>query len=265
MKLLHLIQILCSILLVVANRDPKLHGIFLDEKPTPRIVGGIESIKGRYPYQVALVANDFQFCAGTLIAPEWILSAAHCYGYATHILIGRHDLGNATEVYDKIEVDHEIKHPKYNSKTFNYDFMLIKLLEIVPPHYFPITLDDGSMRLSKSLDLTVMGWGTKGTGLEASEVLLEVEVDYFSRRECKNRYAVEGEKIMGAMICAARYGKDSCQGDSGGPLIKRGQNSTEDIQVGIVSWGFDCADCRFPGVYARVSKAIDFIDSYVSR
>ena len=65
------------------------------------------------------------------------------------------------------------------------------------------------------------------------------------------------------MICAARFGKDSCQGDSGGPLIKKGVNSQEDVQIGIVSWGFNYADCRFPGVYSRVSKAIEFISSHV--
>ena len=240
-----------------------MHGIVLDEKVAPKIVGGIESTRGRYPYQVALVLDHFQFCAGTLIASKWVLSAAHCHGYASHVYLGRHNLQNATEEYEMIEVETEILHPRYNKETFKYDFMLLELKEEAPSQYHPVKLDDKDVRLSKSLDLTVMGWGTKGTYEDTSDVLLEVEVDYVPWKECEERYAVAGEKIHRSMICAARFGKDSCQGDSGGPLIKKGENSYEDVQIGIVSWGFNCADCRFPGVYSRVSKAIDFISSYV--
>lgn len=48
------------------------------------------------------------------------------------------------------------------------------------------------------------------------------------------------------MMCAGLKNNDSCQGDSGGPLI---QNN---IQVGVVSWGYGCGAEGFPGVYARI-------------
>jgi len=258
------IKIFCLLVpFALSRQDPKLHGIFLDEKVAPRIVGGTESIKGRYPYQVALVRNRFQFCAGTLISKQYVLSAAHCHGYVTHIHIGIHDFSNKTETYSRIRVEKEIKHPRYKRNSFEFDFMLIKLKEAVPSYFIPVKLDNGSLRLSQHLDLTVMGWGSIGFSEESSDVLLEVEVDYIPQRECRERYAKGGEKITTSMLCAARHGKDSCQGDSGGPLIKKGATSDEDIQVGIVSWGFDCADCRFPGVYSKVRKAIDFIETYV--
>ena len=258
-----LINLFLSLFLVSSFKDAKKYGIYLDEKPTPKIVGGIESDEVRYPYQVALISKNIQFCAGTLIDSRWILSAAHCHGYATHVEIGRHDLSNKTEVYEQIPVESEITHPRYNKKTFNYDFMLIKLKHNVSSKYTPIKLDDGFTRLSKRLDLTVIGWGRKGTDMESSEVLLEAEVDYMPLNECKRRYKVTGEKIFTSMLCASRFGKDSCQGDSGGPLIIKGVNSSYDVQIGIVSWGYDCADCRFPGVYSRVRKAVDFIEKFL--
>ena len=61
------------------------------------------------------------------------------------------------------------------------------------------------------------------------------------------------------MLCAGvdGGGKDSCQGDSGGPLVYN--NSGEWQQVGIVSFGIGCAEADYPGVYARVSRYIDWI------
>lgn len=52
---------------------------------------------------------------------------------------------------------------------------------------------------------------------------------------CDGQYT--NYRITDSMLCAARSGKDSCQGDSGGPLIIAGSNATEDVQIGVVSWG----------------------------
>ena len=65
------------------------------------------------------------------------------------------------------------------------------------------------------------------------------------------------------MICAASSGKNTYQGDSGGPLIIWGVDYTEDVVVGVVSYGVDCANLPFPGVYARVSKGYDWISQNV--
>ncbi|KAL7517701.1 hypothetical protein ACHAWX_002600 [Stephanocyclus meneghinianus] len=64
------------------------------------------------------------------------------------------------------------------------------------------------------------------------------------------------------MICAFDSGKDSCQGDSGGPLIIPGASADTDTLIGVVSWGSGCAR-EYPGVYARVSKAYEWIKTQV--
>jgi len=227
----------------------------------PQIVGGVQVDPiDRYPYQVALVydANGGQYCAGSLITPMWVLSAAHCAGYGTYVQIGRWNLLDNTEVYENIEVDYELPHPDYNSYSFDKDFMLIKLK--TASQYPPVSIDDGNQFTSNGLGVTVMGWGTLSSGGQSSAIMREVEVDIVGNSECNNDYS---GGITDNMMCAARSGKDACQGDSGGPLIIRGNSNAEDVLVGVVSWGYGCASASYPGVYARVSEGYSWITSYV--
>ena len=61
------------------------------------------------------------------------------------------------------------------------------------------------------------------------------------------------------MLCAAYPdgGKDSCQGDSGGPFVCNDNGKA--VIAGIVSFGYGCAVPKNPGVYARVTKILDWI------
>ena len=231
--------------------------------PTKRkIVGGEETAPGRYPYQVGLLDNNFNFCGGTLVAPEWVLTAAHCLYVKKKLKvdIGRHNRSNGNETYEIIDVEFVVIHPDYNHKTLQNDFALIKLEN--PSSYLTITLNNDKTYPADDANVTVMGWGRIKEYSISSDILLEVEVDVVNETECAIAY--EMQILSNDMICASRPNKDACQGDSGGPLIVKGENATMDIQVGIVSWGIGCANPKYPGVYSRISAGYNFIQTTMS-
>jgi len=232
----------------------------LKDQKQPRIVGGMEATEGRYPYQVALLIEDevTAFCGGSLIAPNWVLSAAHCADLGNRVQLGRHDFGDPNEInFEEIKIKRQIIHPSYNLFTLENDAMLIELEK--SSAYPPVTLDSGATTLNINTIYTIMGWGTTSSFGPQSDLLLEAQVDPVSLRVCNRRYSIYGGISPSTMMCASRKGKDSCQGDSGGPLLIKGATVEEDVQVGIVSWGLGCGKGYFPGVYSRVDSFEDFI------
>lgn len=88
-----------------------------------------------------------------------------------------------------------------------------------------------------------------------------------SNDDCRDMYLKSGyrKNIPPTALCAgyAEGGKDSCEGDSGGPLMVRQGQSW--ILAGIVSNGIKCAEPNLPGVYARVSEYLDWIDITINK
>ena len=260
--------------------------------PTPevggQIVGGVLASEGEYPWQVALVGgnavNDFysnsatwQFCGGSLIDPEWVLTAAHCIAddfgtvvspSSVDVVAGIYNLYTPTAGYQQRNVIQIIKHPSYNPSTKDNDIALLRLDAPVTiggsgaTKTALIPLVSSSVGSLAGVNSTVTGWGNTEIAGYPKE-LYEVQVPIITNSVCadSNHY---GGGITGNMLCAGfdAGGKDSCQGDSGGPLVVFDGGQWK--LAGVVSFGIGCAEPFLPGVYTRVSEYVNWISSYMS-
>lgn len=225
---------------------------------TPLILGGTETPVGKSQYVAGMrsTAAGRSFCGGSLIAPTWILTAAHCASSIQYVNVGTHFLSGTTDG-TAVRVLRKIIHPSYVSATTGNDFLLLELAS--PVSYTPVVLAAATGADEPvGATATTLGWGVTYYGGTQSNVLLQVDVDIVPNADCKAKLP----SVTDTMVCAGGLrNKDSCQGDSGGPLVVN-QNGT-DVLVGVVSWGRGCGQLGYPGVYARVSAGRAFIDQYV--
>jgi secreted trypsin-like serine protease len=237
--------------------DPNVHPFIVGGRPVTNI--------SATPWQVALVQGKdsslFQFCGGSLVAPNWVLTAAHC---VDNSMVAkdpkRLDVIAGTLTYKtggvRAEVDKIFVQPKWHQTDTQYDFdaALLKLktpVSVVAP--IKIIAPNGT--LPEGPTVRVSGWGATSEGGPVSEKLLLAEIPVITNAECNKPESYDG-RVSAQMFCAGVRlgGLDSCQGDSGGPVMSTASNAAGTPElVGIVSWGFGCARKLQPGVYTRVT------------
>jgi trypsin len=243
-----------------------------------RIIGGKNANPTRYPYYTYLdinfQSNMVSLCGGSLVAPDMILTAAHCISSTDDRITGitakvnyTQDTGRKTGYEYIRKVTKQIRYPTYNWNKNTGDVALL-LLERAVTGVPLIKLNSVSTVPIVGQSLTVVGFGDTSNGNNVfPDYLLEVSVPTVSHQDCNDGNSYKGTIVEAAMICAGptRGGKDSCGGDSGGPLVVPGASAIDDVQVGVVSFGQNCAVANFPGVYARVSTYLVWIQDTICK
>jgi len=199
------------------------------------------------------------FCGATLIHENWALTAAHCmFQNSVAVVASDLELYIGTTVLDSgdgatYDVESITVHPSYaNDDT--QQFNDIALLKLASPADAPVARL-ATVKPGAGLQALTTGWGrTNAVSVDGQvdqypQELQEVNVDTHELSSCNNGVAVQDSQICAGVLDG---GKDSCSGDSGGPLLLTSQG--EDTLVGVVSYGFGCAQKNLLAIYTSVAS-----------
>lgn len=241
---------------------------------TPRIIGG-QPAPAEHTQWVAAILNsaipnpaDAQFCGGTFIKENWVVTAAHCVVNSSpveiDVLLGQSNLAEGNGV--RAPVQQIIIHPDYSELTLDNDIALLLLglpVSVITPMKLPGQVFDNPVA-KEGIDSVVLGWGNTDTNSPTfPDDLMMASIPIISNTACNSAYP---GWISDFHVCAGlpEGSKDSCQGDSGGPMVMKSRQTNQSwILSGVVSWGTGCAEPGFPGVYTRVASFIEWITANI--
>ncbi|XP_055607281.1 lectizyme-like [Uranotaenia lowii] len=233
-----------------------------------KVVGGQEASFGEFPYLVSVQWNfgneskPVHFCAGTIIARDWILTAAHCRetSFETgwlEIVAGEFDLESADDGFEQRSnvsefLVHEKRSPGFVGPN---DIALIRLQSPVQLNERVSTVRLDWRKTPISGRATLPGWGSISSTIEQiyPAKLHKVELPVFPYDVCLQYFPLFNP-LEDTNFCAGEMSgtANACHRDSGGPLIQEVDNIA--TQIGIVSWGaLPCTAYRSPTVITWVA------------
>uniref|UniRef100_A0A8D2LCL8 Peptidase S1 domain-containing protein n=1 Tax=Varanus komodoensis TaxID=61221 RepID=A0A8D2LCL8_VARKO len=237
-----------------------------------RVVNGEDAVPYSWPWQISLqYEKDGVFrhtCGGSLIAPNWVMTAAHCISKSRkyQVVLGEYDMGAEEGAEQRIPVNSGdiFVHPKWISicAACGNDIALMKLSRSaqLSAKVQLAGLPPAGQVLPNGYPCYISGWGRLSTGGPLPSKLQQALLPVVDNEHC-NQPDWWGGVIRQSMVCAGGDIRAGCNGDSGGPLNCQGNDSKWYVQ-GIASFvsSLGCNALKKPTVFTRVSDFIAWID-----
>ncbi|KAH8259671.1 hypothetical protein KR026_008703, partial [Drosophila bipectinata] len=226
-----------------------------------RITNGYTAVADQFPYQVGLsfsAPKESWWCGGSIIANNFVLTAAHCTsGASSAVIYYGATVRTSPKFTHTVSSSDFIQHANYISLTVRNDISLIKTPAITfSAAVNKIALPAIASSYSTYVGQTAVasGWGlTSDSATAVAKNLQFTDLTVISNAECKKSFS--SLIVTSSVICVATPNAHStCQGDSGGPLALDG------TLIGITSFGsIDGCEVGAPAAFTRVTSYLDWI------
>ncbi|XP_044140322.1 azurocidin isoform X1 [Bufo gargarizans] len=219
------------------------------------IVGGREAAPNSHPYIASLQFRRQHFCGGSLIAQQFVMTAAHCLSdinpNQVTVILGAHSLSRNEASRQTFRISRVFENG-FNPQTLENDILILQLDRNVAldSRVNLVSLPRVNETVPAGTQCITSGWGRLGTQARAPNSLQELNVTVTARDQCRPNNICTGVFMRQAGICF---------GDFGGPLVCNG------VIQGISSFIIrSCGSGVAPDFFSRVAIFRDFIDRSIN-
>ncbi|XP_054441309.1 neutrophil elastase [Pteronotus mesoamericanus] len=237
---------LASILLTLLLGGPVL---------ASEIVGGRRARPHAWPFMVSLQRHGNHFCGGTLVARNFVMSAAHCVNdmdYRTvQAVLGAHNLRRPERSRQVFSIQ-QVFQNGFNRDTLQNDIVILKLngSATINANVQVARLPKQNEGVGRGTQCMAIGWGRLGTNRPQPSILQQLRVTVVS-------FLCRPTNVC-TLVQRRRAG--ICFGDSGGPLVCKG------LVHGIDSFiRGGCGSGYYPDAFAPVAQFANWINSIILR
>lgn len=235
----------------------------------PRIFRGKETKIKRFPYTIGIFKSFQYTCAGSLIAPSWVLTAAHCLLQDLHLDEKKFQLmAGSTSIHRNVSDDNEKSQIRNVSKIMLRNFTILEADVSLLRSSKPFSLNR-QVKLITLVSSTVLnniepweffktkrcksaGWSKLDEQMDYTNNLRFNHFPLISWKKC--RIKLFKVPLSKNQICTWRRGKTTfCKGDSGSALV------CGNYQIGVTSKSRSCSKLGGPEIWTRIDPFYDWI------